>query len=110
MNRYILGLPVLVVATPFLLYLLLSGNSAGTDAIGDKPIPKIAEADSLPDAARMEKLATENPVEFLMNCIRRYNRDVKGYQLTMLKQEQIAGKVQPRERIEVYFKNDPHSV
>jgi|SRR6516225_8147537 hypothetical protein len=110
MNRYLLGLPVCLVVTPLLLYLLLHGSSSEPAAIQEKHVPEVSRTDSLPDGMRMEQLARENPREFLKNCIRRYDRNVNSYRLTMLKREQIAGRLQPQERMEVYFKDDPHSV
>jgi hypothetical protein len=64
----------------------------------------------LPSNAVMEQLARKDPVAFLENCVRRYNRDVKGYTLTFQKQERIGGQLQPREVIEVAFRDKPHSV
>jgi hypothetical protein len=58
----------------------------------------------------MEKLADSDPVAFLENCIRRYQREVKAYHCIMQKQERLAGKLQPKEVIEVYFRDQPHSV
>src|SRR5262245_17518656 len=67
-----------------------------------------------PDNARMEALAKEDPIAFLEKCLTRYDREVKGYSLTMQKQERLQGKLQPREVIEVHFKHGPaangHSV
>jgi hypothetical protein len=65
---------------------------------------------ALPDAAEMERLARDNPIAFLENCIRRYKRDVKGYSLVMHKRERIDGKLQRKELIEVFFKEEPFSV
>ncbi|OAI53169.1 hypothetical protein AYO44_16250 [Planctomycetaceae bacterium SCGC AG-212-F19] len=65
---------------------------------------------ALPSAAEMEKLARTDPVAFLENCIRRCVREVKGYSLTLQKQENIAGKIQPSEIVQVHFREKPHSV
>lgn len=64
----------------------------------------------LPDNARMEKLARTDPVAFLENCIKRYDREVKGYACLLHKQERINGKLQPSEEIEVFFREEPFSV
>src|SRR5205807_1657314 len=68
----------------------------------------------LPNNARMEVLAKENPVAFLENCLIRYDREVKGYSLTMQKQERIDGKLEKKEIIEVHYREGPaqdgHSV
>jgi hypothetical protein len=59
------------------------------------------ESDPLPDP---------DPVAFLEKCLRRYDREVKGYSLVMQKQERVAGTVQPRETVEVRFREKPFSV
>src|SRR5262249_15531330 len=41
---------------------------------------------------------------------RYYDRNVKGYALVMQKQERLEGKLQPKEVIEVSFRERPHSV
>lgn len=64
----------------------------------------------LPDNAAMEQLAKDDPIAFLENCLRRYKRDVKGYRLTLQKQERIDGKMQKKEVIDVCFREEPHSV
>jgi len=78
------------------------------------PLAGAREEKNLPDSASMEALAKEDPIAFLENCLTRYDREVKGYSLTMQKQERIQGKLQPREVIEVHFKHGPaangHSV
>jgi hypothetical protein len=57
-----------------------------------------------------EKLPTGDPITFLEKCLERYDREVKGYTLTLRKQERIGGVLQPLERIEVAYKDDPPSV
>jgi hypothetical protein len=64
----------------------------------------------LPNAAEMERLAREQPIAFLENCLIRYMREVKGYTLTLQKQETIDGKINPTEVIDVTFLDKPHSV
>jgi hypothetical protein len=64
----------------------------------------------LPSAADIERLARTDPVAFFEQCLRRYAREVKGYSLTMHKQENIGGKIHPTEVIEVHFLDKPHSV
>jgi hypothetical protein len=65
---------------------------------------------SLPDSQEMETLARRQPVAFLENCARYYDRNVQGYQLVMQKQERLQGKIQKKEMVEVAFKEDPFSV
>jgi hypothetical protein len=68
------------------------------------------KGDRLPDAAGLEALARKDAVAFLEKCLLRYDREVKGYSLTMQKQERIEGKLQKKEVIDVHFKEGPHSV
>jgi hypothetical protein len=64
----------------------------------------------LPSNAEMEKLARTDPVAFLENCLRRYDREVKGYRATLQKQERIGGTLQSTEVIDVAFREEPFSV
>jgi hypothetical protein len=65
---------------------------------------------TLPDNARMEKLAQTDPIAFLENCLKHYDREVKGYTCLLHKQERLGGKLQPSELIEVSFREEPFSV
>jgi hypothetical protein len=72
---------------------------------------KVADnGNALPGDRDMEQLARDHPIEFLKDCIRRYQRDVKGYHLTMQKQERIDGRLRPTEVIDVWFREKPYSV
>jgi len=71
----------------------------------------------LPDAAGMAQLARTDPIAFLENCIRYYDRDVQGYHLTMQKQERVPTrlpiekrKLQTKEVNQVYFRDKTNSV
>ncbi len=64
----------------------------------------------LPDNAKMEKLAKTDPIAFLENCLKHYDREVKGYLTTLHKQERLGGKLQRSEVIEAQFREDPFSV
>src|SRR5207244_9516890 len=75
------------------------------------------DAHPLAEALGMQKLARDDPVAFLENCIRYYDRDIQGYRLVMQKQERVPTrlpiekrKLQKKEVIEVCFKDKPHSV
>jgi hypothetical protein len=60
---------------------------------------------------RFEDLPGKDPITFLEKCLEKYDRTVKtGYTLVLRKQERIDGKLHPLERIEVWFKDAPHSV
>jgi hypothetical protein len=62
------------------------------------------------DAAGMEKLARTNPIAFIEQSLNRYDREVRGYRVTLVKQEFLEGKLQPVERIESIFREKPFSV
>jgi hypothetical protein len=68
------------------------------------------DGSALPAEAQMKRLAETDPVAFLEACIRRYNREVKGYHCTLHKQERLDGKLQPSEEIAVDFREEPFSV
>ncbi len=111
MNRLVLIVPVSLVGLPLLAYLLLYPNAPEGPRPEDNPVPEVSGAGPLPDNARMEQLAHTDQIAFLKNCIRRYQRDVQGYTLVMQKQERINGYLNPtKERIDVWFREDPHSV
>jgi hypothetical protein len=119
MKKLALQLPVLLVGGPILLSLLVaSAPSQEEPPAGHRELPVrplLREtlpkpADSGDRATTLERLAHEDPVAFLEQCLDRYQREVKGYHCILQKQERIAGRLQPRETIEVYFREDPHSV
>jgi len=64
----------------------------------------------VPDAATLERLVRTDPAAFMRGCLRRYERDVKGYRCTFVKQERLAGKLQPSEVIDISFRENPFSV
>jgi hypothetical protein len=66
--------------------------------------------DSPTDASTMTNLARNDPLAFLESCVKHYDRDLRGYQTTMQKQERLQGRLQNKEVIEVAFKDKPHSV
>jgi hypothetical protein len=78
----------------------------------DSSEPRAASDDKGPlaGAAEMERLARARPVEFMEQCLRHYDRSVKGYTCTMQKQERLDGKLQRSELIEVAFRERPYSV
>ena len=76
-----------------------------------EPEPTVIVPDDgkpLPDPDKMERLR-DNPIELLEDCIRRYQRQVKGYSCTFQKQERIGGKLQSKEVIEAFYREKPHS-
>jgi hypothetical protein len=58
----------------------------------------------------MERLAREEPVEFIRECLVRYRRNVSGLRYTMYKEERIAGHLEPPEVMHVEFREQPFSV
>jgi Protein of unknown function (DUF1571) len=119
MKKLALQLPVLLVGGPILLSLLVASAPsqeeapAGRRELPVKPVlrdnpPKLAEPAE--GASALERLAREDPVAFLEQSLEHYQREVRGYHCILQKQERIAGKLQPKETIDVYFREDPHSV
>jgi hypothetical protein len=58
----------------------------------------------------MERLIEADPVAFLERCITRYEKEVTGYHVLLVKEERIAGKVLPEEQVECWFRERPFSV
>ena len=71
-----------------------------------EPLRKIGQQES----RAFEELAAKDPVAFLARCLSRYEKEVKGYRCIFVKQERVAGKLGPKERIRVHFKEKPFSV
>jgi hypothetical protein len=103
MRRLLFCLPVCFVMAP--------GNLPSAPAASDAAIERPADdGKPLPAEAQMKRLAESDPIAFLENCIRRYDREVKGYRCVMHKQERLEGKLQPSEVIDVQFREKPFSV
>jgi Protein of unknown function (DUF1571) len=66
--------------------------------------------DSLPDASAMTNLARNQPLAFLESCLKHYDKEVRSYQGMFQKQERLQGRLQPKEVIEVAFRETPYSV
>ena len=92
-----------------LCFLFISDSSST-----EPPSPtfrEVADTDkALPSEAEMERLAKSDPIAFLKECIRRYDREVKGYTATLRKQERIDGRLERSEIIDVAFRDNPFSV
>ena len=72
---------------------------------------------SLPDEPAARKATSQEPlphgdiVTFLEKALERYDQQgIKGYSCIFQKQERIGGKLQLSEEIEVFFRDQPHSV
>jgi len=109
MRRCLLVLCFLLIFIPHLIPL---PESAGDDTPDNRT--RLAQfgddGQKLPTAEQMAKLAAEEPIAFLENCLRRNEREVQGFQLVLLKQERIDNNLEKKEVIDVWFKVKPHSV
>jgi hypothetical protein len=93
------------------LCLLFLSDSSNRELPASTIFPAVADAGKeLPSNDDMERLAKNDPIAFLQWCIRRYDREVKGYTATLRKQERIDGEIEPSEIIDVAFREDPFSV
>jgi uncharacterized protein DUF1571 len=111
MNRLLLCLPALGLTGFILVYLTLAQLPADTGpAVEDPRGPDLPAAGELATPAQMERLARDNPLAFLENCLLRYRREVKGYRMVMWKQERIGGSVKAAEVIDVAVREEPYSV
>jgi hypothetical protein len=99
------------------LTLCVSDRPVVTCAPASAPPAALVRADvpkdnsDLPSQEEMTRLARTEPVVFLTTCLGRFNGEsIKGYTLTLQKQERMEGKLYPAEVIEVAFRASPHSV
>lgn len=93
------------------LCLILAPHTPSRQELLTTPLADVEDdGGQLPDDAKMERLARTDPVAFLENCLRRYHREVKSYQLTLQKQERLEGKLQRSEIMEAWFREEPFSV
>ncbi len=65
---------------------------------------------SLAYAVQFRKPPYTDPVKFLAKCLERYDREVRGYTLTMRKTERVGGELRRTEIILVHFREKPYSV
>ncbi len=116
MKRYLLYLPVCLIGIPLLVALLAARHSPPTDLptaggpANDPTAVRVSDKGELPSADELEKLAKSDPIAFLEDCLRRYQREVKGYRCVMQKQERIRARLYPREIINVAFREQPYAV
>src|SRR5262245_49504082 len=108
MSRWLLVLVPIVIVVPHLIPLPDRPVRGVTD---DSELSDFKDdGKSLPTPAQLEALAGKDPIGFLKYCLRRYEREVKDYSLTMQKQERINGNLEKKELVEVAFRENPHSV
>ncbi len=73
-------------------------------------IPRAAPALDQPSDAR-EPLPEKDSLTFLEKALQRYDeRGIKGYTAILHKQERIGGELKPSEEIEIFYREQPHSV
>ena len=91
--------------------LVFISGSSSTEPQGSTNFRDVPDNDApLPSEDAMERLVKNDPIAFLETCIRRYDREVKGYTTTLRKQERLEGRLQQSELIDVAFREDPFSV
>ncbi len=105
-SRALLGLFPFLVIIPHLIPL---PDRAAEDQPPEVPHFK-DDGKALPSAEQMDRLSKDDPIAFLQYCLRRHVRDVKGYTLTMYKQERVDGTLEGKELIDVSVREEPHSV
>jgi len=111
MKRCLIVLGIFAIVIPHLIPLPESvGQGQKDQHIGLATVPD--DGKELPKTtAEMEKLASNDPIKFLENCVRRYERDkVTGYHLILEKQERLDNNLEKKEVLDVWFKEQPHSV
>lgn len=102
MRRLLLCLP---------LFLVSISDSSSTESPRESHFNPVEDNGApLPSEKKMLGLAKSDPIAFLETCIRRYDREVKGYTATLRKQERLGGELQRSEQIAVAFREDPFSV
>jgi hypothetical protein len=93
------------------LCLLCTSDYSSVAALPGGTFRDVADSGNpLPSEAEMERLAKSDPIAFLRECLRRYDREVRGYTATLRKQERIGGHLQRSEVIDVAFREKPFSV
>jgi hypothetical protein len=104
MLRLLVCLPLCLLFAPSRPLAPVAVENADADAtVLDDKTP-------LPNATQLDRLAHEKPLAFLEACLRRYQRDVKGYACNFAKHERVGGKLQDPEEIDVAFREQPYSV
>lgn len=98
----------LVFVTPPALWLL---STFGTTPSAPALIP-VAPAVASADAPRAElvALAQSDPMALVQMGLEWYESTVHSYRCVFMKQERLGGKLTPVQRIEVRFRESPHSV
>src|SRR5262245_14118584 len=106
MRRKLLLLPICMG----LCFLLIPDRAPV--ATSSQPITHswVDDGQSLPDEATFAQLSKEDPVLFLVACLRRHNREIQCYSGVLVKQERIKDKLKDTEVIDFWFRENPYSV
>jgi hypothetical protein len=62
------------------------------------------------DTKGVDFLIHYHPLLFLEMCLDRYTQEVRGYSAKLIKRERVGGKLQPLEKVETFFREQPFSV
>jgi len=62
------------------------------------------------DPTALRDLAEKSPADFLEMCMRKYEKDVRGYKVMFEKQEKVKGSLKNPERVVCHFREKPFSV
>src|SRR5262245_48463131 len=92
MSRLLLSMPLCLLLAFVAVFRSLPPAQAEA-AAADQSAP-------LPDTEAIERLVKTDPVAFMRVCLQRYDREVKGYRCTFVKQERLGGKLQRSEVID----------
>jgi hypothetical protein len=98
---------------PLLGYVVHANLTADDELLAAQtaaPAGQTVDAATIPGAEEMANLAKTDPVAFLEACLDRYRREVKGYTAIFHKHERIGGSLNKPEEIDLFFRENPHSV
>jgi hypothetical protein len=103
MRRLLILLPICLLLAPE-----VPPRSAAPS--GTQPEAPPDTGSNLPDEQALAHLARTDPIAFLQCCLKRYQREVRGYHGILEKQERLHGTLYPPERVEVWFQEEPFRV
>jgi len=114
MRRVLPYLPLGVVGVLLVVGLVVAANRLhpSADQAADNPRPTVPPVLKGPDGPppdddKMARLAKEDPINFLEQCLRRYRREVRGDTCILQKQDRVDGKLQPTEIIDARYQEKP---
>lgn len=88
---------------------LLNLSAGDLDQLPVRP-PVVLAAEASAAKVPLAVLAQRDPMALIRLAQERVNREVRDYSAIFLKQEEIAGKLGPLQRIDIRFRSDPVSV